>query len=60
MMSPCVLVCGVGDAYKDRVVFFISNRFVYTYYYVDGSPTLFIYFIYLIMHTHESHGINYY
>ena len=24
-----------GDAYKDRVRFLISNRFVYTYYYVD-------------------------
>ena len=24
-----------GDVYKDRVVFLISNRFVYTYYYVD-------------------------
>ena len=28
-----------GDAYKNRVVFLISNRFVYTYYYIDGSPT---------------------
>ena len=33
MMCPCVLVC--GDEYKDRVVFLISDRFVYTYYYVD-------------------------
>ena len=24
-----------GDAYKDRVVILKSNRFVYTYYYVD-------------------------
>ena len=24
-----------GDAYEDRVVFLMSNRFAYTYYYVD-------------------------
>ena len=24
-----------GDACKDRVVFLVSNRFVYTYYYMD-------------------------
>ena len=35
MMSPCVTCMWCGDAYKDRVVFLISNRFVYTYYYVD-------------------------
>ena len=32
----CMCTCmWCGDAYKDRVVFLISNRFVYTYYYVD-------------------------
>ena len=31
-MCTCMLC---GDAYKDRVLFLISNRFVYTYYYVD-------------------------
>ena len=30
----CTCMC-CGDAYKDRVVFLISNRFVYTYYHVD-------------------------
>ena len=29
----CMCTCmWCGDAYKDRVVFWISNRFVYTYY----------------------------
>ena len=32
----CMCTCmWCGDAYKDRVVFLISNRFAYTYYYVD-------------------------
>ena len=32
----CMCTCmWCDDAYKDRVVFLISNRFVYTYYYVD-------------------------
>ena len=32
----CMCTCmWYGDAYKDRVVFLISKRFVYTYYYVD-------------------------
>ena len=32
----CMCTCmWCGDAYKDRVVFLINNRFVYTYYYVD-------------------------
>ena len=36
IMSAYVLTCiWCGDTYKDRVVFLISNRFVYTYYYVD-------------------------
>ena len=36
MMSACVRTCiWCGDAYKDRMVFLISTRFVYTYYYVD-------------------------
>ena len=32
----CMYTCTwCGDAYKHRVVFLISNRFIYTYYYVD-------------------------
>ena len=32
----CMCTCmWCGNAYKDRVVVLISNRFVYTYYYVD-------------------------
>ena len=33
-VSMCTCVW-CGDVYKDRVVFLISNRFAYTYYYVD-------------------------
>ena len=35
-VSMCTCMwCGDVYNYKDRVVFLISNRFVYTYYYVD-------------------------
>ena len=41
MMFPCTLVSCMwcGDEYKNRVVFLICDRFSYTYYYVDWSPT---------------------
>ena len=33
MISLCALIC--DDEYKNRVVFLISDRFAYAYYYVD-------------------------
>ena len=41
-VSMCICMW-CGEAYNDRVMFWISIRFVYIYYYVDWSPTSLIY-----------------